>query len=442
MATPMLALQTPKTISPETIEEELAQFWRTQPGIGGPLASRAATFCLVIYEPEEFQQLLAGLGFYAGAIDGIHGDQTHRAIAQAQEKFGLIPTGYMDGATLTQLRQTYKALDSKPMLKNLDLRGVAAGNALTAQNPCRLITLAPLLGSQDDLTAQVSAYCPLHKSTINTLMCGEYITLRGSREIMEHCGELVNSLMLSDLPQYVWWKAHPHPDKPLFQSLASAGHSLIFDSAYLHRVEDGLLCYHELITRGSAVADLNWQRLLPWQELTASAFDPPERRNDLLAIRRLTVDYEKGNIAQALLFISWFASRLGWTPTVYRSLGGDYDVRQVDFQTPQGHLATAELGAIPIGNPGEIAGDLIGIRVSSGSHEEHTCAILCSETTGCMRMEAAGGAEACRSEVVVPPANESEEVLIGQQLQRSHLQDPLYEESLAMTTKILKLAQS
>jgi glucose-6-phosphate dehydrogenase assembly protein OpcA len=245
------------------------------------------------------------------------------------------------------------------------------------------------LGSQDDLTAQVSAYCPLHKSTINTLMCGEYITLRGARESMEYCGELVNSLMLTDLPQYIWWKAHPHPDKPLFQSLASAGHSLIVDSAYLHRVEDGLMCYEELIARGSAVADLNWQRLLPWQELTASAFDPPERRNDLLVIDRLTIDYEKGNAAQALLFTGWFASRLGWTPVAYRRLGGDYDVRQVDFQSPQGHLATTELGAIPIGDPGEIAGDLIGIRVSSGGSEEHTCAILCSETTGCMRMEAA-----------------------------------------------------
>ncbi len=67
--TPVVSLQKPKEISVEEIESELRDIWRTQnSGTTAPVATRASTFSIVVYEPEEFQQLLAALTFYRGPL--------------------------------------------------------------------------------------------------------------------------------------------------------------------------------------------------------------------------------------------------------------------------------------------------------------------------------------------------------------------------------------
>jgi hypothetical protein len=65
--TPIVALQKPKDISLDEIESELHSIWHQQDsGATAALATRATTFTMVIYEPEEVQQVLAALGFSAG----------------------------------------------------------------------------------------------------------------------------------------------------------------------------------------------------------------------------------------------------------------------------------------------------------------------------------------------------------------------------------------
>jgi glucose-6-phosphate dehydrogenase assembly protein OpcA len=54
----------------------------------------------------------------------------------------------------------------------------------------------------------------------------------------------------------------------------------------------------DLIEAGTYIADLNWHRLAPWQELAAAAFDPPERRESLNDIDQSSIDYEQGNAAR------------------------------------------------------------------------------------------------------------------------------------------------
>ncbi|MEO0947404.1 MAG: OpcA/G6PD domain-containing protein, partial [Cyanobacteria bacterium J06641_5] len=160
---------------------------------------------------------------------------------------------------------------------------------------------------------------------------------------------------------------------------------------------------------------------------------------------RVTIDYEKGNQAQALLFLGWLASRLQWTPTAYAVEGGDYDLRRVKFvATGSGdydgteRVIEAELAGLPVANAGSIQGDLVGLRLSSTNLQADCCTVLCSESTGCMRMEAAGGAQACHIEQVTPIAERKTEQLLTQQLQRLG-SDALYEESLAAVANMLKL---
>jgi glucose-6-phosphate dehydrogenase assembly protein OpcA len=214
-STPIVALQKPKDISLDEIESELRQIWHSQnAGAAAPVVTRASTFSMVIYEPEEFQQILAALGFYHGSIDGVHGAHTREAIRQAQVAYQLRVTGRMDPPTLARVRQEYAQLTpDQKQFTNADLRGFNLSDSISAQNPCRVITLCPTFGEDTGVTAQVSAYCPVQKKNSGNLICCEYITLKGTKPALERVSDLVASLILPDLPQFVWWKATPSPEQ-------------------------------------------------------------------------------------------------------------------------------------------------------------------------------------------------------------------------------------
>ncbi len=441
MSTPIVALQKPKDISLDQIEAELKSIWHSQQIGGKALASRAATFSIVVYEPEEFQQLLAALGFYEGPIDGIHGPATKQAIREAQKAYGLRITARVDPGTLARLREEIKKSPSDRLaIQNPNLRGFSISDAIAAQNPCRIITLCPSIDTEEAISSQVSAYCPITKGSDSELMCCEYITLRGPKAALQNQGTLVRSLMINDLPKFVWWKATPNPEEALFQELSQACTCMIFDSCYFSDPQGEFVRMHGLIEAETYVADLNWHRLAAWQELTAAAFDPPDRRESLVDIDQITIDYEKGNPAQALLFLGWLASRLNWKPVSQSRETGDYDIMRFHFIGINDRKIEAELAGIPTADWGEIPGDLIGLRLMSTNPNANCCTILCSETTGCMRMEAGGSAQSCRTEQVAPPSDERAELLLSQQLQ-SWGRDMLYEESLAVAVAMLGTAQ-
>jgi len=100
----------------------------------------------------------------------------------------------------------------------------------------------------------------------------------------------------------------------------------------------------------------------------------------------------------------------------------------------------AELAAIPTADFQEVPGDLISLRLTSTNLDADCCTVLCSSTTGCMRMEAGGGAQSCYIQQVAPLFDQKTEDLLGQQLQRWG-REVLYEESMAVTSKILELTQ-
>jgi len=441
MTTPLLALQRPKDISLDEIEAELSAIWHSQNDVNSA-ATRASTFTMVVYEPEEFQQLLGVLGFYKGTIEGLIGPQTKEAIALAQRAYGFKETGRFDPQTLAKLREEVAKLPpEKVRMTNEDLRGTSVSEAIAAQNPCRIITLCPTWGVDEGVKAQVSAYCPVHKTGSN-LICSEYITLRGTKQALNRVGDVVKSLMIPELPKFVWWKATPNPDQELFKQMVEACNCIVMDSSFFIEPESEFLKIQSLIESGTFVADLNWHRLAPWQEITAATFDPPERRMSLTEIDEMAIDYEKGNASQALMFASWFASRLGWQPIAFTQDDDDfYEIKRITFKGTNDKEIKVELAAIPITDPGEILGDLVGLRLGSSNPNANCATILCSETAGCMRMESGGGAQATvRTEQVTSTSDQKAELLLTQQLQRWG-RDALYEESLAIAVQTLKLKQ-
>jgi len=218
------------------------------------------------------------------------------------------------------------------------------------------------------------------------------------------------------------------------------GDSAIVDSSSFVNPEMDLLSVGQLLQHNQAIVDLNWRRIAPWQELTAEAFDPPERRSAIWEVDRVTIDYEKGNPSQAILFLGWLASRLQWKPIAYTDEGGDYDIRRIKFVSEQQREIEAELAGIPTADWGDIPGDLISLKLSSTNLQADCCTVLCSETTGCMRMEAGGGAQACRINQVTSLSDQKTEELLSQQLQQWG-REMLYEESMAVATTIIALNQ-
>jgi glucose-6-phosphate dehydrogenase assembly protein OpcA len=446
---PLISLQAPKDVSIEEIEVELRQIWQSYGANNeGSNATRATTFTLVVYEPNGTQQLLAALGFYTGPIDGIAGPRTEAAIKAAQKAYSMDITGKSDAQLLAKLQAEFAKAKQEGKLNDgnkvaamsysPDSEGAGIADAIAASNPCRIITLCPMLGEDTGVKAQVSAYCPIKKQNQNTLICCEYITLSGTAEALERIGGIIAELMISGLPKFVWWKATPTSDYALFKRLANLSNTLILDSSTFTYPEADLFSVAELLKTGVAIADLNWRRLAPWQELTAEAFDPPERRAAIYEVDRVTIDYEKGNQAQALMFLSWIASRLQWTPVSYEVKGGDYDIRAVKFTANNQQDVEAELAAMPTADWGDVAGDLISLRLSSTNLKADCCTVLCSSTSGCMRMEAGGGAQAGYLQEVTPLFEQKTENLLGQQLQRWG-RELLYEESMAVTDRILQL---
>lgn len=448
---PVVSLQAPKDVSLDEIETELNKIWRghsaTGNGGSGPTATRAATFSLIVYEPEETQLLLSALGFYGGPVDGINGPRTDAAIRAAQETFDLAVDGKTSPELLAKLRDAFAnrdTLDQSELQGSnvpqyaLDMRGAGFADAIASQNPCRVIALCPTSGEDEGVTAQVSAYCPIQKQSRATLICCEYITLRGTADALDRVGGLIRSLLIPELPKFLWWKTTPQDNQHLFDQVAPLSNGVIFDSSFFGNPEQDLQKLEDLLEQGLNIADLNWRRLSAWQELTAEAFDPPERREVLSEVDRVTLDYEKGNPAQALMFLGWLASRLNWQPQSVQVESGDYYIHRIQFTTSDQQSIEAELAAIPTADSGEIAGDLIDLRLSSTNLEVDCCTVLCSETTGCMRMETGGGAQSCRVQHVTPLYDQNSESLLSQQLQRWG-RDLLYVESLAVTTKILQL---
>ena len=448
---PLVSLQAPKDVLLGQIEAELSQIWQmynaADKDVSGG-ATRAATFTLVVYEPEETQDLLSTLGFYQGPIDGIMGPQMEAALKAAQKAMGITVDGKPSPGLLERLRTEVAAKQAE---KAQPTEGATApqyapsaagaiADAIASQNPCRIISMLPSARGDEGITAQVSAYCPIQKRSQSRLICCEYITLKGMEQADDRLSSLVGSLLITDLPKFLWWKASPDPSMELLRQVGGLCNSVIVDSSRFQEPETELLNLMKLMAEGIRIADLNWGRLAAWQELAAEAFDPPERRAALKQVDLVTIDYEKGNPTQALMYLGWLASRLQWTPTQAKlntGGAGDYDIYEIEFMTQDQRQVTVELGGVPV-MPGDVIGDLIGLRLGSTDPSADCSTILCSETTGCMRMEAGGAAQSARIRQVSSLADQRAEVLLGQQLQRWG-RDVLYEESMELTAQILKL---
>ncbi|HEX5939158.1 MAG TPA: glucose-6-phosphate dehydrogenase assembly protein OpcA, partial [Dehalococcoidia bacterium] len=127
---------------------------------------------------------------------------------------------------------------------------------------------------------------------------------------------LVPALVIPGVPLFVWWRGAPPLRSPMHKRLRQMSQRMIVDSSGFRDAFGGLA--DEVLKCGAescAISDLAWGRLERWREQIADLFDPADTSPYLVQIERLAITSTTGAHVyptEAVLLVSWLASRLGW----------------------------------------------------------------------------------------------------------------------------------
>ena len=196
----------------------------------------------------------------------------------------------------------------------------------------------------------------------------ELITLRVPGPAADHLAALVDPLLVSGVPTYIWWLGTPpFAKRELLEALRICD-GLVVDSASFdepfhafQRMASMLKVTH----RRLGLADLQWSRLRPWRETIAQFFAPLNRRGFLNGISEVGVDYAgdgRGNRIAAALATAWMASALGWK--LRRATGGTGGV-VVALYSAGDRSVEVEFRSVP--KAGLVAGELSAVRIAGVS---------------------------------------------------------------------------
>ena len=195
---------------------------------------------------------------------------------------------------------------------------------VTDEHPSRAIVLISEPDSSEPfLNAMVTAQC--HPSGRGQKqICCEQIVIQAAGQELGHLPSLVRSLVIPDLPVFLWWRDVVDFQAETFTGLLESCDRVIIDSAGLPDAKEGLGTLLTLIEKRalvSAFSDLSWCRLTPWRVLVAGFFDAPDCRPYLARLDRVLIESsargsnENSIPAESLLLAAWLASRLKWRST-------------------------------------------------------------------------------------------------------------------------------
>ncbi len=196
----------------------------------------------------------------------------------------------------------------------------------------------------------------------------ELITLHVHGKAADHLGALLDPLLVSGVPTYLWWLGTPPFGKRELVDALRVSDGLVVDSAQFEepftsfkRMAGMLKVAHHRL----GLADMQWARLRAWRETIAQFFTPHDRRQFLGGISEVGIDYAgegRGNRVAAALLTGWIASALGWklrratagsggvVAAIYES--GSRSV-EVDFRSvPQEDRPAGEVSAVRIAGAG------------------------------------------------------------------------------------------
>lgn len=231
---------------------------------------------------------------------------------------------------------------------------------VNAHRPGRVILVQYNPDVEDKLDAWVTVYC---QPRGGHQVCSEMVVMEVGRSLRSEVHGTVISLLVPDLPVYLWWMQLPDPDDHLYQSLAAEANRLIVDSDFFRNVAADLPALASL--EGIPLGDLAWSRLTPWRRHLARFWDMPSLCDSLGEINRLEVEYTLGqpymDANRALLLVGWLAARLGWQLDEAETVGeGGYHA----VYQREGGTVDVSIGGVR--HEDAVPGELSDVRIEAG----------------------------------------------------------------------------
>lgn len=311
-------------------------------------------------------------------------------------------------------------------------------------HPSRAILAICRESENRKLEAWVTARCHLASGGGAKQICSEQITVLAEGQNLENeLISVIESLVLGDLPVFLWWTAaHLSGDK--LGPFLACSRRLVVDSARAPYSFSYLrdLCSVAESTEGCvAVSDLNWRRLLGMRAAISEEFErEPFNLSDLKKIKKVTIsscaqEFQNDDCSlQALFLTGWLASRLGWTPesfakekdrgTLARFKHGD-EIVELEFKAAvMTHVSAGSIFEIEIET-----GDTKKLRVSRDpAGEAGTLFVTVSQTGKRIR------------ELVADDSDLDRVHLMGYELEEMGA-DKIFLESLSSAVELLHLLE-
>jgi glucose-6-phosphate dehydrogenase assembly protein OpcA len=196
-------------------------------------------------------------------------------------------------------------------------RAQRACRLIAAQHPAQLIVIRDqpeLRGGKIEASISTDVLRP---ESACAIQC-ELVTLRVRGVAGDHLAGLVDPLLVSGVPTFLWWVGTPPFGTPELADALRICDALVVDSARFEAPFRSFLGLAEQASsrhRNLGVADFQWSRLRPWREAIAQFFTPEARRRFISGISEIGIEYTgdgRGNRIGAALLSGWLASTLGW----------------------------------------------------------------------------------------------------------------------------------
>lgn len=196
---------------------------------------------------------------------------------------------------------------------------IATIDRVTLVHPCRAILVVV-----DDGVAEPVAILTSHYRRAGNEEAARYweeIRILAPTRAIHQAMSAASTVVLPGLPVQAWWPGAVALDGDLYDHAMEVSDRVLLDSMRFREPRSGLASLAgaiDIAHESVAFGDLSWSRINQWRVLTAELFDAPADEEMLDNIERVVIEYSKSSganeIVQALLYIGWFASRLGWEP--------------------------------------------------------------------------------------------------------------------------------
>ncbi len=317
-----------------------------------------------------------------------------------------------------------------------ELTGIVAD--VTLEHPSRtFLIVADRQVSTPSITAWISARCSLPTQDGKQVCC-EQINLVANGLDAGKIPSIVTSLLVSDVPTVLLWKAPVDPHDAVLTSLVNVADRVLIDSS-----EDGdpaitLATWYTFIgnNTGRAVfCDLAWTHTHFWRSIVAQIFQPGDMRQHLSSLNKVEIEFSTtrsprhSGLSQSLLLLGWMAGRLRWNPVhpLAKTPEGEYNATlRVDE-----HAISVRIVRIPSesGMPGGIE------RIRLVSADGLKAEVICNRKTSSVQLTTTNKdstQEECRL-----LSEEDETELLARELEVL-TRDALYEESLRNLLLLMK----